>query len=64
MERETYTTGELVQGKASHSDYGLHRGTVVPVIIYVDPSIIFARQSLAFTLINGTGSLVVMDMTK
>lgn len=62
--RRTYTTGKLVQGKASHSNYGLHWGTVVAVIICVDPSLIFARQFHALALINGAGSLVVMDMTK
>ena len=64
LSERTYTTGELVQGKSSHSNYNLHWGTVAAVIISVDPSLIFERQFLAFALIYGAGSLVVMDMTK
>ena len=55
---------ELVQAEASHSNDCLNWGSIIAVIIGVDPIFILLRHPFAFMVINSTSSLVVVHMTK
>ena len=60
----TYKICELIQGKASHTNHCMHRGTIIAVVICVNPISIFCRHGLAFLLVNRASSLIIMNVAK